>query len=385
MIYLNNAATTWPKPEIVYETVDDCFRNLNSPDRTSSEEGERSTATMQNCRAEAAEFFNIQDSSRLAFMPSCTYALNLAILGQQWYEDDIIIISGLEHHAVSRPVRKLAHERGVEFLVSPYRPDQPFDLQFLEDSLRRGCVKLVATTLASNVSGDILPVEEIGKLCRQYDARLLVDAAQAAGVLPVDVERLECDFMAFAGHKGLYAPPGVGGLFVREGIVLKTMAEGGTGKDSGKHEMSGSFPSTFEVGTHNLMAIVGLTAGLRWVKQAGMDSIHNHEQALVARFLNGLEQIDGVTVYGNPDPQQRVALVSLNLDGTSPQDVSDWLAENHNVATRAGYHCAPLPHETLGTLPGPGTIRFSFSFSNTEEEVDAVLGMLAEVPRLAKV
>jgi len=318
-------------------------------------------------------------------MPSCTYALNLAILCQQWYEDDIIIISGLEHHAVSRPVRKLAHERGVEFLVSPYRPDQPFDLEFLEDSLRRGCVKLVATTMASNVSGDILPVEEIGKLCRQYDARLLVDASQAAGVLPVDVERLQCDFMAFAGHKGLYAPPGVGGLFVREGITLKTMAEGGTGKDSGKHEMSGSFPSTFEVGTHNLMAIVGLAAGLRWVKQAGMDSIRSHEQALVTRFLKGLEQIDGVTVYGNPDPHGRVALVSLNIDGTSPQDVSDWLAENHNVATRAGYHCAPLPHETLGTLPGPGTIRFSFSFSNTEQEVDAVLGMLAEVPRLAKV
>lgn len=385
MIYLNNAATTWPKPEIVYETVDDCFRNLNSPDRTTSEEGERSSATMQHCREEVAEFFGIRDASRLVFGPSCTYVLNLAILCQEWYEEDVIVISGLEHHAVSRPVRKLAHERGVEFQISPYRPEQPFDLDFLETTLKRGCVKLVATTMASNVSGDILPVKEVGELCRQYGARFLVDAAQTAGVLPVDVEELQCDFLAFAGHKSLFAPPGVGGVFVREGIQLRTMAEGGTGKDSGKHEMSGSFPSTYEVGTHNLLAIVGLTAGIRWINQAGMETIHEHEQMLVRRFLEGLEQIEGVTIYGNPNPDERVALVSLTLDGTTPQFVSDWLAEKHNVATRAGYHCAPLPHETLGTLPGPGTIRFSFGFSNTVEEVDAVLGMLAEVPRAAAV
>ena len=381
MIYLNNAATTWPKPEIVYETVDECFRNLNSPDRTSSEEGERSTATMQNCRIEVADFLGIQDPSRLVFTPSCTYSLNLAILGQDWQPGDKAIMSGLEHHAVSRPIRKLARERGVEFEISPYRKEQPLDLDFIETQLKRGQVKMVACTMASNVSGDIMPAQELGRLCRQYGARYLVDAAQSAGLLPVNVEALNADFLAVAGHKGLFAPPGIGALFVRDGISLATMAEGGTGKDSGKHEMSGHFPSSFEVGTHNLMGIVGMTAGVRWVNQAGLAEIRRHETRLTEQFLQGLQKLEDVTVFGSSDPQRRTAVVSLTMAGLSPQEIADWLATEHNVSTRAGYHCAPLAHETIGTLPGQGTIRFSFGFMNSLDEVDTVLGLLAEVPR----
>ena len=381
MIYLNNAATTWPKPEIVYETVDECFRNLNSPDRTSSEEGERSTATMQNCRIEVADFLGIQDPSRLVFTPSCTYSLNLAILGQDWQPGDKAIMSGLEHHAVSRPIRKLARERGVEFEISPYRKEQPLDLDFIENQLIRGQVKMVACTMASNVSGDIMPAQELGRLCRQYGARYLVDAAQSAGLLPVNVEALNADFLAVAGHKGLFAPPGIGALFVRDGISLATMAEGGTGKDSGKHEMSGHFPSSFEVGTHNLMGIVGMTAGVRWVNQAGLAEIRRHETRLTEQFLQGLQKLEDVTVFGSSDPQRRTAVVSLTMAGLSPQEIADWLATEHNVSTRAGYHCAPLAHETIGTLPGQGTIRFSFGFMNSLDEVDTVLGLLAEVPR----
>ena len=215
-MYFNNAATTWPKPEIVYETVDECFRNLNSPDRTHSAEGAQSSSTMQTCRKEVAEFFGIDDETRLVFLPSCTYALNLAILGQAWTKDDVVIMSGLEHHAVSRPIRKLSRERGVEFKISPYTPEKPFDLDWLEEELKTGKVKMVACTMAANVTGDILPSIEIGQLCKKYGVRYLVDAAQSAGVLPVDVKELNADFMTFAGHKGLFGPPGIGGLFVRE-------------------------------------------------------------------------------------------------------------------------------------------------------------------------
>ena len=384
-MYFNNAATTWPKPEIVYETVDECFRNLNSPDRTHSAEGVQSTATMQTCRSEVAEFFGIKNESRLVFLPSCTYALNLAILGQDCNPADKIIMSGLEHHAVSRPIRKLAREKGVEFKISPYVQNQPIDVDWIESELKTGKVKLVACTMAANVTGDILPSETLGRLCRQYGARYLVDTAQSAGILPVDVEDLNADFLTFAGHKGLFGPPGIGGLYVREGIELDTLAEGGTGKDSGKHAMSGSFPSNFEVGTHNLLGITGLCSGVRWVKQAGLDSIRQHEHDLLIRFIERIREIPGIKLYGNEDLEQRTSVCSFVMNGISPQRVAAWLAENHGVATRAGYHCAPLAHETIGTLPGEGTVRFSFGFSNSIEEVDQVSAMLAEVPRPAAV
>lgn len=381
-MYFNNAATTWPKPEVVYEAVDHGFRSLNSPERTTSDEGERCAELMASCRDEVARFFGINSSRRLIFTSSATYALNLAILGLDWREGDVVVMSGLEHHAVSRPIRKVARDHGVTFSAAPYSPDNPIDLDFVEDQLKRGAVKLVACTMASNVTGDILPAIELGELADRYGALYLVDAAQSAGVLPVDVEALHADMLAFAGHKGLFGPPGGGGLFVRKGIQLETLAEGGTGKDSGKHEMSGRYPSNYEVGTHNLLAIIGMTAGIGWINETGRDALRRHEQTLTQRFLDGLKRLQNVTVYGSPDVERRTAVVSLTMEGVTPENIARWLAEEHRVSSRAGYHCAPLAHETIGTLPGDGTIRFSFGFSNTTEEVDQLLGFLAEVPRL---
>jgi cysteine desulfurase family protein len=382
-MYFNNAATTWPKPEVVYQTTDQCFRTLNSPERTMSDEGARSSEMMSVCREEIASFFGIRDPRRLVFTPSATYSLNLAIHGLEWHEGDVAIMSGLEHHAVSRPIRKAAYRHRAKFEVAPYTPETPIDLDFVEDKLKVGNVKLVACTMASNVTGDILPAIELGDLAERYGAIYLVDAAQSAGVLPVNVDDLKADMLGFAGHKGLFGPPGIGGLFVRKGIQLNTIAEGGTGKDSGKHEMSGRYPSNYEVGTHNLLAIVGMAAGIRWLRERGIDSLREHEQTLTARFAQGVRELPGVTVYGNTDPERRTAVVSFTMEGTTPERIARWLAEEHNVSTRAGYHCAPLAHETIGTLPGPGTIRFSFSFANTMDEVEQALGFLAEVPRAA--
>ena len=381
-MYFNQAATTWPKPEVVYEAVDRCFRSLNSPERTTSDEGERSAALMDDCREHVAKFFGINAPSRLIFTPSATYSLNLAIPGIDWQSGDRIVMSGLEHHAVSRPIRKVARCRGLEFDVAPYAPGNPIDLDFVEDRLRKGNVKLLACTMASNVTGEILPVEELGRLADRYGALFLVDAAQAAGAVPIDVEAIQADLLAFAGHKGLFGPPGGGGLFVRKGIELETLAEGGTGKDSGKHEMSKRYPSTYEVGTHNLLAIVGMTAGVRWIEQNGIDSLRDHELELTRRFLEGVRRIPDVTVFGTQEVEHKTAVVSLVLAGITPAKTAEWLARQHNVASRAGYHCAPLAHETIGTLPGGGTIRFSFSFSNTLEEVGRLLEFLNEVPRL---
>ncbi len=381
-IYFNNAATTWPKPEIVYETVDDCFRSLNSPGRTISDEGVRNTTMMQTCRQEIAEFLGCAVNTAQVFTPSATFSLNLAIFGIDWHAGDEIIMSGLEHHAVSRPVRKVAREHGVKFHVAPYEPGNPMDLDFVEEKLKSGKVKMLIATMASNVTGEILPSIELGKLANRYGAIYLVDAAQSAGVIPVNVNDLKAGMVSLAGHKGLFGPPGAGALYVRKGIPLRTLTEGGTGKDSGKHEMSGRFPSNYEVGTHNLLSIAGMTAGVRWIQQTGLEDLRKHEQELTARFLERVVAIEGVTVYGTHDIEKKTAVVSLTMDGASPGNIAKWLAEEHGVSTRAGYHCAPLAHETIGTIPGEGTIRFGFSFANTLEEVDKVGGWLHEVPRL---
>lgn len=374
MIYFNNAATSWPKPEPVYKAIDACLRAHGSPMRSVGAGAD----AMHACREEIASFLGIADPGRLGFLPGCTYALNLAILGLPWVEGDVAIMSGLEHHAVSRPLRKTVRERGIRLEVAPYSPDDPIDLALVESVLKRGRVRLVACTMASNVTGDILPVAEVIRLAHRYDALCLVDAAQTAGVLPIDVGALGPDMVAFAGHKAMFGPPGIGGLYVAPHVQLRTLAEGGTGHDSGKHEMSGSFPASFEVGTHNLPAISGLAEGVRWIRQTGLDAIRKHECRLAERLVSGLREIRGIKVHGGARPDRRTSVASLTFEGQSPQDVGRRLAERHQVVGRFGYHCAPLAHETIGTLPGPGTFRLSVGYFNTDEEVDRVLSYIAE-------
>ena len=348
MIYCNNAATTWPKPEVVYQTVDSCFREMNSPLRTSSSEGKKCTDLLQSTREKAAQFFGIQDSSNLMFTPGCTYALNQAILGLPWQAGDKIIMSGLEHHAVSRPVRKLAEEKKINFEVVPYKVDQPIDLNFLEEKLKAGGIKLVACTMGSNVTGDLLPVKDVISLARQHGALTLIDAAQAAGILPINIAELGADMLAVAGHKGLLAATGVGVLYIKPGLTLSTLTEGGTGGDSGKHEMTTSVPSRHEIGTHNLLSIASLGAGVDWIKETGMQKIREHEQALTNKFLSGLEKFEDITIYGTKNIDARTAAVSITFDTTTPQKVGTWLSDTHQVSTRPGFHCAPLPMKLLG-------------------------------------
>lgn len=380
MIYLNNAATTWPKPEIVYKTVDEYFRNMDSPMRSAI--GDLNPEDpMTVSRKIIAEFLGIDDPLRLVLTPGCTYALNLAILGINWNRGDVAIMSGLEHHAVSRPIRKTHDEHGIGFEIAPYKPGNPIDLDFVEKMLKKGRTRLVVCSMASNVSGDILPIKQVIDLAHKYDALCLVDAAQSAGLLDVNVQELGVDMLAFAGHKGLFGPPGIGGLFVAPHVDLRTLAEGGTGGDSGKHGLSHQLPNSYEVGTHNLPAIVGLAAGINWLKETGLETIRAHERKLVGQFISGLKELSGVTVYGTQDLDARTGVVSITMEGISPKELSKWLAAEHSISTRAGFHCAPLSHETIGTLPGDGTTRFGFGFFNTPQDVATVLECMADVPR----
>ncbi len=381
MIYLNNAATTWPKPEEVYQAADLSFRQMCSPLRASSREDCDTYPLLEEARKEVASFLGAADPERVVFTPGCTYSLNLAILGLPWQPGDVAVMSGLEHHAVSRPLRKAAREKGIRFEVAPWRPGVPIDLDFVERTLKAGRVRLVACTMASNVTGEILPVREVARLAHAHGALCLADAAQSAGLLPIDLASLGADLLACAGHKGLLAPPGVGVLAVAPGIHLNSLAEGGTGKDSGKHAMNLAHPLALEVGTHILPAIAGLAAGVKWIRKTGVDRIRAHEMTLAARFLAGLEGIPGVTVYGAKEPEARTGVVSLTLRGHAPKDLARRLSDERDIVTRAGFHCAPLAHETIGTLPGDGTLRFGVGYFNTESDIDAALDGLREAAR----
>lgn len=382
-IYFNNAATTWPKPEEVYQAVDRTLRSASTPMRAASGGGGPTGPAdpMGEARRDIATFLGIADPSHLLFTPGCTYSLNLAIMGLPWHDTwrgSGVLMSGLEHHAVSRPIRKAARAWGLELHVAPYSPAQPIDLNFVEDRLKSagGRIRLVACTMASNVSGDILPAAEVVKLAHRYGALCLLDAAQSAGILPVNIAELGCDLLSVAGHKGLFGPPGVGLLYAAPHVQIDTLAEGGTGQDSGKHELTMKWPATYEVGTHNLPAIVGLSAGVRFVRTTGVDRIRAHEQALVTRLIRGLRQIPGIRIYGSDDPSRRTGVVSMTFANHTPQDVGAALARDHGIVARFGYHCAPMAHESLGTLPGPGTLRMSPGYFNTEAEVDTVLDTL---------
>lgn len=379
-IYFNNAATTWPKPEQVYQAVDRTLRSAATPMRAASGGGGPTGPSdpMGEARREIASFLGVADPTHLVFTPGCTYSLNLAILGLPWHDQwrgAAVLMSGLEHHAVSRPIRRIARQYQLDLHIAPYSPERPIDLDFVEDRLRAagGRIKLVACTMASNVSGDILPSAELVQLAHRYGALCLLDAAQSAGVLPVNIDELGCDLLSIAGHKGLFGPPGVGLLYAAPTVKLECLAEGGTGQDSGKHELGMRWPATYEIGTHNLPAIVGLEAGVKFVRSTGVDRIRAHERGLVTRLIDGLRQIPGITIHGPASPERRTSVVSMTFDKHTPQDVGAALAHDHGIVARFGYHCAPMAHQSLGTLPGPGTLRMSPGFFNTEEQVDQVL------------
>ncbi len=375
-VYLNNAATTWPKPEPVITAVRDCLRGCGSAMRQAGGSG---AGVMDLCRNAVAAFLNVPSPERLTFLPGCTYALNLALHGLDWHAGDVVAMSGLEHHAVSRPIRKVAERCGVRFEVSPYAPGRPFDLAWLEALLKRERVRLVAHSMASNVTGEILPTRDIVRLARAHGALTLVDSAQAAGLIPVDVAGIGCDMFAFAGHKGLLGPLGIGGLWAREGLQLDTIAEGGTGGDSGKHDMVARFPAGYEVGSHNLPAIAGLGAGVAWLAPIGPAAVHAYEGRLADRLRDALADLPGLRIIGGRPPEGCTAVVSFTVAGRAPRDIADQLAARFGVAARGGFHCAPLAHETLGTLPLGGTVRLSPGFFNIEADIDHAAQAVADI------
>jgi len=372
LIYCDQAATSFPKPPAVIEAVTQALTEFSaSPGRSAHRMSLAASRTVFEAREAVAELLGVDDSSQIAWTLNVTQALNLALNGLL-QEGDHVLTTSFEHNSVMRPLSWLARARKVEVEVIPVPPDGQVDPAEFSRRLT-GRTRLAVVNHASNVVGTLCPLKEVKKALGGVP--LLADAAQSAGAVPLDPIEEMADLLAFTGHKGLLGPTGTGGLWVRRGLALGPLIRGGTGSRSESEEQPEFMPDALEAGTPNTHGLAGLAAGVRYILDTGVETIRRHELQLTKLFLNGLTQIRGIKIYGPSDPNMRTAVVSLNLAGWSPSDLALALDREFGILTRAGLHCAPRAHRTLGTFP-EGTVRFSFGVFNTAGEIEAVLTAL---------
>jgi cysteine desulfurase family protein len=376
VIYFDNAATSWPKPEPVRLALDDYFGVAGgNPGRSGHRMSVSAGRILENGRELLAALFNARDPSRIIFTQNGTHALNIALYGVIRPGDHVVTTS-LEHNSVMRPLRHL-ESTGVEVEVVSCSNDGTIAVEHVRHALRHN-TRLIVTTHGSNVTGTLMPAADIARLARERGILYLLDASQTAGSVPLDVEEIGVDLLAFTGHKALMGPTGTGGLYIREGISVTPLLRGGTGSDSAREIQPELLPEAHESGTMNVAGIAGLGAGVNWVGQIGVDRIRAHEQNLVAQFIKGAFDVPRLTIYGSTDPASRCGIVSFNVEGTMPSEVGLILDESFGIMARTGLHCAPSAHRTLGTFPH-GAVRFSFGWFNTATEIDVALRALREI------
>ena len=383
IIYLDNAATTFPKPrEILHRAVDAYARFGVNPGRSGYDLCMVAGELVFETRKALAAFFGGKTPERLVFAANATDALNLAILGVL-KPGDHAITTTIEHNSVIRPLNHLHRDSGVEVDFVPVELDGRVDPDEIARRFRPN-TRLVIVNHGSNVIGTIQPVAEIGRRCRERAILLAVDAAQTAGVIPIDVESMCIDLLVFTGHKSLLAPTGTGGLLVRDGVDVRTTRFGGTGVHSAHPFHLEEYPYRLEAGTGNVLGIAGLHFALEYLLQRGIGEIHKQEMALFAQLQDGLAQIEGVVLHGPTSLEHRLAVLSFTVTGRDPADVGALLDADYNIAARTGLQCAPLIHEQMGTAPR-GTVRFSVGPMNTRPDVEAALAAVSEIAAEVKV
>ncbi len=374
MIYLDNANTSWPKPPQVAEAMTRYLREVGvSPGRGAYAQAAEAQRLVADTRRKLVNLVGGSDPDRLIFGLNCTDALNMAIKGTLG-DGDHVVTTTLEHNSVSRPLQRLA-DAGVISLTR-VEPDGGgfIDPEAVSAALRPR-TRLVACTHASNVLGTIQPIEEIGRLVCQREALFLVDAAQSAGVLPIDVERQHIDLLALSGHKSLLGPAGTGMLYVGPRASLRPWREGGTGGDSASPVQPGELPTLLEAGTPNTVGIAGLGAALDTLTPA---ETLEHERRLLGRLVEAIADLPGVQIVGELDPWRRTGTLSILVDGYSPEEAAAVLDESFGIAVRGGLHCAPYAHRSMGTFPG-GTVRVAPGPTTTTEDIDALIAALARM------
>ena len=374
MIYLDNAATTWPKPKEVAEAVAACIEAVPGTPGRGSHQGARQAARIAfEAREELAALFDVDDATRIAFCGNATQALNTALFGLL-QPGDVVVTSSWEHNAVVRPLHVL-EQKGVVIRKIPPTQEGPLDLTALEEALPGA--KALVLTHASNVTGAILPLQEAAALAARHGCLVIVDAAQTAGVEEIKAS-WGLHVIAFAGHKGLLGPQGTGGLYVAPQVSVKPLIFGGTGSRSEEREQPSFYPDCLESGTLNTPGLAGLLAGVRFVRTTGRERIRYRESELAEKLRTALRKMQGISMKGEKQGQLQTAVLSFTVEGIDSNVAALWLEEKAGIICRAGLHCAPWAHEALGTLE-TGTIRLSPGYFNTDAEIEAAIKALHQL------
>lgn len=382
-IYLDNASTTFPKAPNVASAMADYITNRGiNINRGSYALAYDVEDIIYTTRQRLNTLFNGHDPSHVIFTQNVTMSLNMVIKGLL-KAGDHVLISSMEHNAVMRPLTQLL-DKDITFDTIPCDSTGSIQMDSIEPLIHPNTVALIINH-ASNVCGTIQPLESIGSICKAYNLQFIVDAAQTAGVIPIDVKACHIDALCFTGHKGLLGPQGIGGIILTKEMAqnLTPLIAGGTGSFSHLETLPTHMPDAFEAGTLNLPGIIGLNEGLSYIESQGMENIHNHELALTQAFLEGLQSIDGINIVGKQDIQDRTAVVSITIDSMDPASIAYELESNYHIMTRVGLHCAPRAHQTLGTYPA-GTVRFSFGYANTHNDVESALSALHRILKNTK-
>ena len=377
MIYLDNAATTLHKPQQVIDAVVHAMQSMGNCARGTHEEALDAARTVYDARVRLASLFGCPRVDHVAFTANSTEALNIAINGLI-DPGDHVISTDLEHNSVLRPLYRLEAEHGAELSFVP--ADKLGNVDYADfERLMKPNTRAVVCTNASNLTGTVLDIERIAKTAHSHGALVIVDASQTAGCWPIDMKKMGIDVLCFTGHKGLMGPQGTGGICVKEGIEIRPFKVGGSGVQSYSRTHPVEYPPRLEAGTLNGHGIAGLGAAAKFISETGVENIHAKERSLMLRFYEGVKNIEGVTVYGD-FTKDKTAIVALNIWDYESGEVSYELSQGYGIATRPGAHCAPRMHKALGTTE-VGAVRFSFSFYNTEEEIDEAVRAVAELAK----
>lgn len=370
MIYLDNAATSYPKPREVWEALEKHWTYCGgNPGRSGHRLSIAAGRVVLDAREELAELFHAERTEQIVFTLNATDAINVALKGVL-NPGDHVITTSMEHNSVIRPLRDFERNGGSLTVVN-CSSEGFVSLEAIAKAIKQD-TRLVVVNHVSNLTGSIQPIKDIGRLCRDRGVLFMVDAAQSAGIFPIDVQEYHISLLAFTGHKGLFGPQGTGGLYVKPGVEVRPLRVGGTGSRSDIQYQPEFMPDRLEAGTVNAFGLAGLAAGVRFIKQVGLDSIRAKELSLTKSLVAGLREIEGVLVYGPKISELGSGVISFNILGLDGAEVAAVLDEQFGILTRPGIHCAPLAHETIGTFPY-GTIRLSIGYFNTKSDIEQVV------------
>lgn len=375
MIYLDSAATSYHKPDGVARAVAEAISHMGNPGRGAHEASLDASRVVYGTREKMAGLFGVEEASQIVFTANSTESLNIAIQGLV-DPGDHVITTVMEHNSVLRPLY-LCQQRGVSLTILPFSAAGTVTPEAIEAVIRSN-TRMIVCTHGSNLTGDLNDLEAIGRVCKKHHLLFVVDASQTAGVFPIQMDSMNIDVLCFTGHKSLMGPQGTGGMCVRKGVRIRPLLVGGSGIDSYSKIHPQVMPTALEAGTLNAHGIAGLSAALDFIKKVTPDVIRQREEELTRRFVSQIKSIPGVKLYGNYEQFPRAPILSLNILDYDSGEIADALAQDYGIMTRAGAHCAPLMHEALGTK-SQGAVRFSFSYFNTEEEIEQAANAIREL------